>query len=122
MGAAADALLAEIRAFGLTYPEASIRSPWPGHKDLAVRDKTFAWLNVEGDPFSIGVKLPFTGVEVLELPYTKPTAYGLGKHGWVTIDPPEDALPSLETLKAWVDESFRAVAPKSLIKVAPPFG
>ena len=28
-----------LRAFGLTYPETHLKSPWPGHADLAVRDK-----------------------------------------------------------------------------------
>ena len=115
-----DALLAQIKAFGLRYPDANIRSPWPEHGDLAVRDKTFAWLSIEGQPFSIGLKLPFTGPEVLELPYAKPTGYGLGRSGWVTLTPGEHELPDMGRLKAWIDESYRAVAPKSLIKAIPP--
>ena len=35
MTAKSDALLREIKAFGLTYPDANIRSPWPEHADLA---------------------------------------------------------------------------------------
>jgi hypothetical protein len=35
-----DAALEELHAFGLAYPGAYIKSPWPGHRDLAVNDKT----------------------------------------------------------------------------------
>ena len=44
-----DGILEELRAFGLAYPGAHVKSPWPGHMDLAVKDKTFAYLSVEGD-------------------------------------------------------------------------
>lgn len=39
---APDDLAESLRRFALTYPEAHLNSPWPGHLDLAVRDKTFA--------------------------------------------------------------------------------
>lgn len=38
-----DVVLQELRAFGLSYPGAHTRSPWPGHRDLAVKDKTFTY-------------------------------------------------------------------------------
>jgi predicted DNA-binding protein (MmcQ/YjbR family) len=120
MTARSDALLRQIKAFGLTYPAANIRSPWPEHADLAVRDKTFAWLSIEGEPFSIGLKLPFSAPEALELPYAKPTAYGLGRSGWVTMTPGDNELPDFKTLRSWIDESYRAVAPKTLVKQVQP--
>ena len=114
--AAHDAALRELRAFGLAYPGAHIKSPWPGHLDLAVKDKTFAYLSLEGEPLSISCKLPFRSEEALTLPFTKPTAYGLGKSGWVTatFDPGE--APPIDLLKDWIDESYRAQAPKTLVK------
>ena len=33
-----------------------------------------------------------------------------GRGGWLTIDPPENA--PIEMLRAWIVESYRAVAPK----------
>lgn len=113
-----DAALAALRAFGLAYPDAHLKSPWPGHKDLAVRDKTFCYLSVEGDPFSISCKLPHSNNAVLALPGTKPTAYGLGKSGWVTAEFP-DGKPPVEILKEWIDESYRAQAPKRLVATLP---
>ena len=120
MNKAVDALLRELRAFGLKYPGAHSKAPWPGHDDLAVKDKTFAYLPAEGEPFSLSVKLPFTGEEALELPFAAPTGYGLGRSGWVTLTPTDKQMPSLDQLKDWIDESYRAQAPKSLLKQAPP--
>src|ERR1700733_972105 len=56
--AATDEILVEIRDHGLALPGAHLKSPWPGHKDLAVDDKTFAYLNVDGEPLYVGCKLP----------------------------------------------------------------
>jgi predicted DNA-binding protein (MmcQ/YjbR family) len=107
--------LVELRAFGLAYPGAHTKSPWPGHLDLAVNDKTFAYLSIEGDPFSIGCKLPESGALALMLPFSSPTAYGLGKSGWVTAKPPAGEPIPVELFKTWIDESYRAQAPKRLV-------
>ena len=111
-----DALLKQLREFGLTYPGAHTKSPWPGHLDLAVNDKTFAYLSVEGDPLKVSCKLPASGEVALMMPFCQPTAYGLGKSGWVSAQfPPGAPPPELAMLKAWVDESYRAQAPKKLV-------
>ena len=116
MPAKNDRIVAELRAFGMRYPGAHSKAPWPGHDDLAVKDKTFAYLPAEGEPFSLSVKLPYTGEVALDLPYAKPTAYGLGKSGWVSLTPSQAEMPSLEQLKDWIDESYRAQAPRKLVK------
>ena len=111
-----DAVLQELRAFGLAYPGAHTKSPWPGHLDLAVNDKTFAYLSLEGEPLHISCKLPKSASMALMLPNTQPTPYGLGKSGWVSADFSGGKLPPIEVLKAWIDESYRAQAPKKLVK------
>jgi len=111
-----DALVAELRAWGLTLPGAHSKSPWPEHDDLAVKDKTFAYLPAKGQPFSLSCKLPYTGYEALQLPFAEPTGYGLGKSGWVSFSPPDGQLPDLAQLKEWVEESYRAQAPRRLVK------
>ena len=111
-----DALIKELREFGLKYPGAHTKSPWPGHLDLAVNDKTFAYLPPEGEPFGISCKLPQSSAMALMLDGVKPTAYGLGKSGWVSAEFPDGAVPPMDMLKAWIDESYRAQAPKSLVK------
>lgn len=114
-----DVAIAELRAFGLAYPGAHTKSPWPGHLDLAVNDKTFAYLSIEGEPFHISCKLPETCEDALALPFATPAAYGLGRSGWVTAALPEGPIP-VDLFKAWIDESYRAQAPKRLSKQLSP--
>lgn len=111
-----DSVMDALRSYGLGFPGAHGKSPWPGHDDLAVNNKTFAYLSAAGEPFSISCKLPYTGQVALDLPFAKPTGYGLGKSGWVTFEPPEADIPPLGPLKAWVEESYRAQAPRTLVK------
>lgn len=110
-----DAVVQALREFGLAYPGAHTKSPWPGHADLAVRDKTFAYLSSPGEAFSISCKLPFSSHTALALPFAQPTAWGLGKSGWVTATFTEKQSPPLELFKSWIDESYRAQAPKKLV-------
>jgi predicted DNA-binding protein (MmcQ/YjbR family) len=116
MAGKSDEIVEELRAWGLTLPGAHGKSPWPEHDDLAVKDKTFAYLPAKGKAFSLSCKLPYTGYEALQLPFAGPTGYGLGKSGWVSFNPAEGEIPGIEQLKAWVEESYRAQAPRSLVK------
>lgn len=103
-----------LRARALSFPETTEDFPW-GERAIKVRGKAFLFLRAEGREVSFSVKLPRSAVEALELPNVEPTQYGLGKHGWVTarVDGGRDA--PLETFEAWLDESYRAVAPKRLV-------
>jgi hypothetical protein len=67
------------------------------------------------DEVSFSIKLPHSRFFVLDLPNTEPTHYGLGKHGWVTTRFPDAPAKSLDLFKMWLDESYRAVAPKKLV-------
>ena len=109
-----DAAIKELRDYGLAFPGAHLKSPWPGHKDLAVKDKTFAYLPTEGDPFSISCKLPKSSGVALMLPFCKPTEYGLGKSGWVSASPGTDDI-DIDMFKQWIEESYRAQASKKLV-------
>ena len=46
MPATAAARLKEIRDFALSLPGTQPKSPWPGHDDVAVNDKTFLYLGL----------------------------------------------------------------------------
>lgn len=111
-----DAVVKRLLEFGLALPGAHTKSPWPGHNDLAVNDKTFAYLSTPGEPFSIGCKLPSSSHVALMLPFVTPTAYGLGKSGWVTAQWPAKQPIDEEMCRAWILESYRAQAPKKLVK------
>src|SRR3954453_13192804 len=100
-----DRLVEELRTWALTLPGAHRKAPWPEHDDLAVNDKTFAYLPKKGAPFSLTCKLPYTGYSALKLPFAHPAGYGLGKSGWVTFNPSPDQIPSMSQLKEWIEES-----------------
>src|SRR3954471_5036582 len=90
-------LLKALREFGLAYPGAHTKSPWPGHLDLAVKDKTFAYLSIEGEPFGISCKLAQShGAPLTMFPFASPTEYGLGKSGWVSAKFPPGQEPPVE--------------------------
>jgi predicted DNA-binding protein (MmcQ/YjbR family) len=112
---AAD-LITHLRELGLRrYPGAHEKSPWPGHRDLAVNDKTFAYLSAPGDPAGLSLKLPKSNGLALSLPGSQPTPYGLGKSGWVSLQFDDANLPPVAMLESWLEESYRAQAPKKLV-------
>lgn len=106
---------AAARAFGLSLPEAVEEFPW-GEPALKVRKKVFVFLGRAGDRWRFSVKLPASSEDVRSMPFAEPTGYGLGKSGWVSVTfGPDDVLPDA-LIAEWIDESYRAVAPKTLIK------
>jgi predicted DNA-binding protein (MmcQ/YjbR family) len=110
---AAD-LLRALRRAAFALPEAWEDHPW-GESVAKVGKKVFVFFGTtDGDePFGFSVKLPISNDEALSLPFTVPTGYGLDRGNWVTVRPPDDA--PLEMLLAWIEESYRTVAPKALV-------
>jgi len=104
---------AELIAFAATMPQAWEDHPWD-HTVLKVGKKVFVFFHVPSDSLNVTVKLPRSATLALGLPFVKPTGYGLGKSGWVTATFGGKRRPNLPMLKQWIDESYRAVAPKKL--------
>ncbi len=105
----------ELRAFALSFPDAYEEFPW-GHCAIKVNKKIFVTLGGEDGALSMSLKLVDSNFEALLLPFTEPTHYGMGKHGWVTAKFAAKASPPMEILRAWIEESFRAIALKRLVK------
>ena len=103
-----------LRKHALAYPETREDHPW-GDTAMKVRGKVFLFMGESRESWGISVKLPDSGGMALALPFAEPTGYGLGKSGWVSarFGPKDD--PPIEMLLEWVDESYRAVAPKKLL-------
>ena len=104
-----------IRKTCMTYPETREDFPW-GHSAFKVNDKAFVFMGGDADEVSFSVKLPNSRDIAVDLPFTEPTGYGMGKYGWVTVKVRKDTKVTLDLIKAWIDESYRAVAPKKLVK------
>jgi predicted DNA-binding protein (MmcQ/YjbR family) len=103
-----------LRDFALSYPESHEDFPW-GHRALKVRGKAFAFMSRDEAGLSLSVKLPASAEGALQFPFCEPTHYGLGRSGWVTASfEPRTAVP-VDVLRSWIDESYRAVAPKKLV-------
>jgi predicted DNA-binding protein (MmcQ/YjbR family) len=108
---------AALVAHALSFPGAWKDTPWEGDVVAKVGKKIFVFF---GTPLpkglGLGVKLPQEGEFARSLPFCEPMGYGLGRSGWVSVSfKPGDDVP-LDMLKEWMDESYRAVAPKKLIK------
>jgi predicted DNA-binding protein (MmcQ/YjbR family) len=110
---------AVLRKHALAYPEAREDFPW-GERVVKVRGKVFLFLGRPEDGLSLSVKLPGSASLALGLPFASPTGYGLGKSGWVTARFGPREKPPLALLKQWIDESYRAVAPKRLAATLDP--
>ena len=109
---------ARLRKLALSYPEAHEDMPW-GHHAIKVRGKSFVFLAADNDTFSLSAKLPSSADVVVKLPFASPTEYGLGRSGWVTARFPRKAKIPVDLLTLWIDESYRAVAPKRLAAQLP---
>jgi predicted DNA-binding protein (MmcQ/YjbR family) len=107
-------LEAVLRDHALRYPETAEEFPW-GERAIKVKGKAFLFLRADAGTVSFSVKLPRSAAEALELPYAEPTHYGLGKHGWVTLTVDRAREAPVSSFKAWVEESYRSVAPKRVV-------
>jgi len=97
-----------LRRCALSLPGAWEDHPW-GETVVKVGKKIFAFVGES----AITLKLTEAHAAALSVPGAKPTAYGLGKAGWVTC-PVDAGAPPLEILYDWLEESYRNVAPKRL--------
>lgn len=106
-----------VREFALRLPGAVEDFPW-GERVAKVNKKVFVFLGREPSDdagFRFSVKLPSSAAGALALPGCEPTGYGLGKSGWLTVTLGPADRPDVSRLLRWVEESYRAVAPKKLV-------
>lgn len=112
---------AVLREHAMSYPGAHEDFPW-GHRAMKVNDKTFLFMTVDGEKLNLSAKLPDSKDAALTLPFTEPTEYGLGKSGWVTAHFEDASQVPVPVIKAWIDESYRAIAPRKLVDQLPARG
>lgn len=110
-----------LTTFALSYPGTREDFPW-GERVVKVQKKVFVFLHATSKELHVTVKLPSSGTMALSLPFVKPTGYGLGKSGWVSAAFGARNGPPVEVLMQWIDESYRAVAPKKLVASLPASG
>src|SRR2546423_8513884 len=104
----------ELFQAALAYPEAYEERPW-GERVCKVNKKIFFFVGARGQELGLSAKLPRSASMALGFPFAKPTPYGLGKAGWVSASfAAQDDVP-VPLLLEWLDESYRAIAPKKLV-------
>ena len=103
-----------LRDVALALPEATEAFPW-GHRAIKVKGKAFLFMSLDDGALSLSVKLPQSRKSALALPFVAPTGYGLGKAGWVTATFQRAADVKVDALADWIEESYRAIAPKKLV-------
>lgn len=100
--------------YALSLPGASEHHPW-GEVAIKVKGKSFVFLSRgrSGTACAITAKLPESGQAVLSVhEFASPAGYNLGKSGWISAEFPAGEDAPVELLKSWIDESYRAIAPK----------
>ena len=101
------------------YPGAWEDHPW-GSTVYKVGKRIFVFLGVDDGCFDLSCKLPQSSEAAITLfSFATPTAYGLGKSGWVSAHfEKKDDVP-VELLAQWIDESYQAIAPRRAVKKTP---
>lgn len=112
---------AQLTAFGLSLPETDVAGGWGETRYMRVAGKGFAVFGDKDEPadnLTIIVKLPISYDMVQHLPFVSEGSDWYRKNKWVRIvmDPHDDILAEIETLKAWMVQSYVAMAPKRLGK------
>ena len=106
-------------AFAAQMPGAWEDHPWD-HTVLKVGKKVFVFFGGAAAPeneLSVTVKLPVSYEMALTLPYMRPAGHGLWKGGWAQLRQQTGDDFDLETIEGWILQSYRAVAPKKLVKL-----
>ena len=105
-----------LKKFAATFPDAMEDHPW-GETVYKVNKKVFVFFGMDdSDTLHVTCKLPDAGEFALTFPFAEPCGYGLGKAGWVTSTFNKGDEPPADILKDWIEESYRTVAPKRLVK------
>jgi predicted DNA-binding protein (MmcQ/YjbR family) len=107
-----------LEAIALRLPEAERVDieAWGGEPTFRVRGKNFVFTDQAAT--GISVKLPKDEAEavVATEPLAEPTGYGLGRHGWVSVQIGDADRARWQQIEEWVHTSYTLVAPKTLAR------
>lgn len=108
-------------AYGLGLPETSAGLWIPPARELLVKGKTFCIFGAKGEPLdalTLVMKLPRSAEMAETLPFVRESKGWHKQHNWVTahFGADDDILAELPTLKAWLLQSWQAIAPKRLAR------
>lgn len=91
---------------------------WGGEPTFRVRGKNFIFTDQAATGLSVKLPKEEAAAVVATDARAVPTGYGLGRHGWVSVDIGEGADEARwQQVEEWVRTSYTLVAPRSLAKV-----
>ena len=91
---------------------------WGGEPTFRVRGKNFVFTDQAARHVSVKLPKDEAAAVVATDPAAAPTGYGLGRHGWVSIE--LGARPGAarwDEVEEWVRTSYTLVAPKPLARI-----
>ena len=105
-----------LREFAMTLPETSEGASCV-NRAFKVRNKNFLFVGERSDgACKVMLKLGESMDQATEL-VAKDSRFEVGSSGWTTVRFDMSELPDTALLKQWVSESYRLLAPKSLLKL-----
>jgi hypothetical protein len=113
---------AELTAFGLAMPETTLGPGWATTRVLKVKDRLFF---IFGDrreapgELTLTMKLPISAGMVQDLYFVRESTGWWRQHDWVIarFSADDDIKAEMPTLKAWMTQSYWAMAPKRLARL-----
>jgi predicted DNA-binding protein (MmcQ/YjbR family) len=91
---------------------------WGGEPTFRVHGKNFIFTDPTAQGLSVKLPKAEAAAVVATEPGATPTGYGLGRHGWVSVEVGDDADgPRWQQVEEWVRTSYTLVAPRSLAKI-----
>jgi len=114
----AHAPSASLRAVALRYPETSEGTSCV-NRAFKVRKKNFLFVGEKGANIRVMLKLG-PSLDDARARSGDDDRIGVGKTGWVTLNFAAASPLPPDLLEQWVDESFRLLAPKSIVKTLDP--
>ena len=90
---------------------------WDGEPTFRVNGKNFIFTNPEATGISVKLTKDEAEAVVATDPAVTPTGYGLGRHGWISVELPRRMSAARWALvEEWVRTSYTLVAPKRLAR------
>ena len=91
---------------------------WGGEPTFRVRGKNFVFTSPDASTLTVKLPADEAAAVVATDPHVSPTAYGLGRHGWVsvTLGRRPAAARRWREIEEWVRTSYTLVAPRRLAR------
>ena len=90
---------------------------WGGEPTFRVGGKNFVFASPDATSITVKLLVDEATAVVATDPRASPTGYGLGRHGWVSIDlSGRLAAARWREIEEWVRTSYTLVAPKRLAR------